>query len=47
MVNTWNKDFVNGISDIITELISEVPVYMMYCLPNESAVNLLKEELNI
>lgn len=47
MVNTWNKDFVNGISDIITELISEVPVYMMHCLPNESAVNLLKEELNI
>ena len=47
MVNTWNKEFINGISDMIMDLISKVPIYMMECLPDESAVNLLKKELNI
>ena len=47
MVNTWNEEFINGISDMIMDLISKVPIYMMECLPDESAVNLLKKELNI
>lgn len=47
MVNTWNEEFINGISDMIMDLISKVPIYMMECLPDESAVNLLKKELSI
>lgn len=44
-VNTWNKGYINTIVELINEFIQEVPIYMLSCLPDTSAVDILKEEL--
>lgn len=41
-VNIWDQEYISRTSDIIEELINEVPVYLYYCLPDKSAVDKLK-----
>ena len=44
-VNTWNKDYVNTITNLISEIVCDIPVFLLSCLPNKEAVYLLEEEL--
>lgn len=44
-VNTWNPAYVEGISDMIGDIVEKVPVYMLECLPDIKAVELLSETL--
>lgn len=44
-VNTWNQEDVNSALDIVSEIISKVPVYHLECTPDESAVIALERKL--
>lgn len=44
-VNSWDKNFVNQVCDLIEKLICEVPVYELSCTPDRQAVKLLYKEL--
>lgn len=44
-INSWDKEFVTRACDIAMEMISEIPVYELECLPDKSAVDILKNEL--
>lgn len=41
----WAKEYQYQIIDAISELVNEIPVYLLRCLPEESAVTLLKTYL--
>ena len=45
IINTWDEQFVNMVVDIILGIINDVPVYLLSCLPNQDAVELLKSEI--
>lgn len=42
---TWDKSQVNVVSDLAKELILQVPIYRLDCLPDEGAVEILQEVL--
>lgn len=44
-VNTWNKEYINNIIELIELFIVDIPIYMLNCLPDKSAVDILKKEL--
>lgn len=41
----WNYDFVKIVTDLIYKFVTEVPVYIMQCLPDCGSVELLKMKL--
>lgn len=45
IVNTWNRDFVIKVTEWVAHIASEIPVYYLECLPEKSAVQRLKREL--
>ena len=45
IINTWDEQFVNTAIDIILGIINDIPVYLLSCLPNQDAVELLKSEI--
>lgn len=46
-VHHWEKDFVARATDLCIDLLNYIPVYMLECRPDESAVQLLKEGLTL
>lgn len=44
-VNTWNKEYVQKITNLLGQMILEVPVYLLKCTPTKESVDLLKEQL--
>lgn len=44
-VNTWDEVFISKVFEFISDLIEEIPVYEYSCLPEFSAVEELKNEL--
>lgn len=44
-VTAWDPRFVEEISELLTDLIGQVPVYHLSCRPNADAVKVLKMEL--
>lgn len=45
LMNAWDEEYVNRIVDYIKELIREIPVYLLTCRPDESAVEILERSL--
>ena len=45
VVPRWNDEIHSHIMDIITQITAEVPVVMLSCRPEESAVDLLDQFL--
>lgn len=41
----WEKDTVECVSTLLVKLISQIPVYRLDCMPDESAVRLLHQEV--
>ena len=41
-VNKWDKYLNTKIIDLVTDLVSNVSIIKLSCLPNESAVKILK-----
>ncbi|MCQ2492827.1 MAG: hypothetical protein MJ087_07305 [Lachnospiraceae bacterium] len=44
-IYTWDQVFVEKALDLTTSLIQDIPVYELGCLPEQSAVEVLKQEL--
>lgn len=45
IVNMWDQEFVMKMTDLITELLEQVPVYELACRPDEEAVRLAYDTL--
>lgn len=43
----WDRNFTEPASALCAQLINQIPVYLLRCLPNEDAVTLLKEGLSL
>ncbi|MBE6730171.1 MAG: hypothetical protein E7564_00600 [Ruminococcaceae bacterium] len=44
-VNTWDKADMASVSDVASKLVRDVPVYLLSCTPDESAVLALLKEI--
>lgn len=44
-VHHWQKDFVARATDLCLQLLSETPIYLLECRPDEGAAKLLKKGL--
>lgn len=44
-VNIWNENFMTRFAGLLEELVCKVPVYHFACLPDKSAVEVLKNTL--
>lgn len=44
-VYSWDPDFVSSLSFLIQDLVDQIPIYSLACLPDRSAVEILKNEL--
>ena len=45
-VQRWDEDFVNRVTDLLSDLLGEIPVYQLTCRPDGEAVSLLDNTLN-
>lgn len=45
LVNSWDRDFMEHISGLYQQLLSQVPVYALYCRPDEDAVHAAAQAL--
>ena len=45
IIKTWDKVYQNDIINTILNLLTDIPVYLYECLPNEEAVYFLKSKL--
>lgn len=45
IVNSWDPQFVEKITGLLADLLEQVPVYRLYCLPDEGAVELVRATL--
>jgi hypothetical protein len=41
IVNSWNPDFMDRITQLYSDLLAQVPVYRLYCRPDQEAVDLV------
>lgn len=44
-INTWDKDDVGKVTDLVAGLVQSVPIYHLVCTPDESAITALEQEL--
>ena len=44
-IHQWDAKFIEKVTCLLTKLISAVPVFLLECLPDESAVAILQEKL--
>lgn len=44
-INAWNREFVVQALDGAMKMAEEIPVYELNCLPDHSAVDILKKQL--
>ena len=44
-INTWNQEDVNRALDIVSDITTKVPVYLLQCTPDKSAVIALERKL--
>lgn len=44
-VNTWNKEDITRVTELVQQVIGQVPVFQLDCTPDESAVNALEQML--
>ena len=46
-MHRWDKAFVEQATELLTQLLQQVPVYRLACLPTESAAQLVKKGLGL
>lgn len=44
-VNSWNECAVSQACDLVAEFVKDLPIYLLACTPDETAVKLLSEKL--
>ena len=45
VVNSWDPDFMEQVTGLLSELMDRVPIYRLSCLPNTEAVELVRNTL--
>ena len=45
VVNSWDPDFMEQVTGLLSELMDRVPIYRLSCLPNTEAVKLVRNTL--
>lgn len=45
LMNTWNLAYMESITDLLMDTITNVPIYHLACRPDQDAVRLVKETL--
>lgn len=46
-IHSWDKDFVAQSTDLLLQLLSDIPVYLLECVADESAVVLTKKGIGL
>ena len=44
-VYSWDREFVERVITLVTELVSDIPIYRLICTPDQRAVEAVKELL--
>lgn len=44
-IHHWDPDFVNNAVNLLLDILSTIPVYLLECLPDQGAVQLLKDTI--
>ena len=44
-LNSWDPDFMAGLSDLLVELIERIPIFRLNCQPNRDAVLLARDKI--
>lgn len=45
LMNTWNKEYMEKMTDLLMDAACQIPVYHLYCRPDQDAVNTVKNEI--
>ena len=45
LMNTWNKEYMEKMTDLLMDAACQIPVYHLSCRPDQEAVNTVKNEI--
>ena len=45
LMNTWNKEYMEKMTDLLMDVACQIPVYHLSCRPDQDAVNTVKNEI--
>ena len=45
LMNTWNKEYMEKVTDLLMDAACQIPVYHLSCRPDQDAVNTVKNEI--
>lgn len=45
LLHPWKKQYIESALELLSRVISEIPIYLLECLPEEGAVRVVKDEL--
>lgn len=45
LMNTWNKEYMEKMTDLLMDASCQIPVYHLSCRPDQDAVNTVKNEI--
>lgn len=45
LINTWNSDYMEKMTDLLMDVVTNIPIYHLACRPDRDAVRLVKETL--
>ena len=45
LMNTWNKEYMEKMTDLLMDAACQIPVYHLSCRPDQDAVNMVKNEI--
>ena len=45
LMNTWNKEYMEKMTDLLMDAVCQIPVYHLFCRPDQDAVNTVKNEI--
>lgn len=45
LMNTWNKEYMEKMTDLLMDAACQIPVYHLFCRPDQDAVDTVKNEI--
>lgn len=45
LMNTWNKEYMEKMTDLLMDAACQIPIYHLSCCPDQDAVNTVKNEI--
>ena len=47
MIHRWDQSFENKATDLLLEVLSSIPVFLLECRPDQEAVEVLKQQIDL